>query len=61
MAALGLSGCVAPASDQALCIGLKRPVADLRQALIGNEAETPKAVGEAGADVVIGFEAGCLH
>ena len=45
-------------SDSALCAGLDRPVSDLR---LGLEAhpETPQAVGEAGTDVVLGFEAGC--
>ena len=55
---LGVSGCLGSVSDSALCAGLDRPVSDLR---LGLEAhpETPQAVGEAGTDVVLGFEAGC--
>jgi hypothetical protein len=56
--ALGLTGCVRPAPDSAVCAGLDRPVADLRRALVAHPA-TPEPVGEAGTDVVLGFEAGC--
>ena len=58
LAALGLTGCVATVSEPGLCAGLRGPVADLRGALLAHP-ETPEAVGEAGADVVLGFEAGC--
>lgn len=58
MAALGLTGCVKPASEPGLCAGLRRPVADLRTGL-ERHPETPEDVGEAGTDVVLGFEAGC--
>ena len=54
----GTSGCSAPAVDSGLCRALARPVQDLRAALEGHP-ETPDQVGEAGADVVIGLEAGC--
>ena len=54
----GMGACSAPAVDSGLCRGLARPVADLRAALEAHP-ETPVAVGEAGADVVIGVEAGC--
>lgn len=57
-AALGLTGCVATVSPTGICAGLQRPVADLRGALEANP-DTPQAVGEAGTDVVLGFEAGC--
>lgn len=58
MAALGTSGCVATVSQPGICAGLKRPVADLRAGL-ERHPDTPQAVGEAGTDVVLGFEAGC--
>lgn len=58
LTALGLSACAAPVSAPAICAGLARPVADLRQAL-EHHPETPDPVGEAGVDVVLGFEAGC--
>lgn len=55
---LGLTACV-PVSDAAICDGLTRPVETLRAALIDNAAAVPEPVGEAGADVVTGFRAGC--
>jgi hypothetical protein len=59
MAALGLTACAKPAPiDSGVCAGLKRPVADLRSALMANP-QTPQAVGEAGTDTVLGYEAGC--
>ena len=54
----GTTGCSAPAVDSGLCRALARPVQELRAALEGHP-KTPEAVGEAGADVVIGIEAGC--
>lgn len=57
-AALGLTGCAMPVSDSAICVGLDRPVTLLRSSL-ESHPETPQAVGEAGTDVVLGFEAGC--
>lgn len=57
--AAGMTGCTEAArNDGAICAGLTRPVADLRRGLEAHP-ETPRAVGEAGTDVVIGFEAGC--
>lgn len=58
VALLGATGCVTPATDAGLCLGLKADVADLRRAL-ESHPETPDPVGEAGAEVVIGFEGGC--
>lgn len=59
-AALGLTACAAPAppSEPAICAGLKDRVAAHRAAL-ERHPETPQPVGETGADVVLGFEAGC--
>lgn len=54
----GMTGCVSPANDAGLCLGLRSDVAALRRALL-DHPETPAPVGEAGADVVIGFEGGC--
>jgi hypothetical protein len=45
-------------SDSGICAGLERSVRDLETALLAHP-ETPEAVGEAGADVVIGFDGGC--
>lgn len=59
MIVLGLTASCAPVSDAALCAGLNRPVEDLRSALIANAPAVPDEVGEAGADVVTGFRAGC--
>lgn len=59
MAAIGLTACNQPVSDAGICAGMKRPVAALRGALVAHGADTPDAVGEAGADVVLGLEAGC--
>jgi hypothetical protein len=53
----GMTACTKPA-DEGLCRGLREPVAQLRAALEAHP-ETSDAVGEAGADTVIGFEAGC--
>lgn len=47
-----------PATDGAICAGLKRPIADLRGALMAHP-ETPQDVGEAGTRVVLMTEAGC--
>lgn len=55
----GLSGC-ATVNEAGLCAGIAAPVAALRSALLSNP-QTPDAVGEAGADVVIGIEAGCQN
>jgi hypothetical protein len=59
-AVLGTAGCVkpSPATDAGVCIALAGDVAALRRGLEENP-QTPDAVGEPGADVVIGFEAGC--
>lgn len=54
----GTTGCTQPASDAGLCLGLRADVAALRRALEA-APQTPAPVGEAGADVVIGFEGGC--
>jgi hypothetical protein len=45
-------------SDSGICAGLQAPVRTLEAALLANP-QTPDAVGEAGADVVIGFDGGC--
>ena len=59
MAVLGLTACTEPVpSKSGICAGLQRPVGDLRKSLEANP-QTPQAVGEAGTDVVLGFEAGC--
>jgi hypothetical protein len=59
VAALGTTGCVSTVtSDSGLCMGLQRSVRALETALLANP-QTPDAVGEAGADVVIGFDGGC--
>lgn len=58
MGMIGLSACAEPVADAGLCIGLGPDVAELRRALEAHP-QTPMPVGEAGADVVIGFEAGC--
>ena len=55
---IGLTGCSTNVSDSAICAGLNRPVSDLRNAL-ESHPDTPEPVGEAGTDVVLGFEAGC--
>ncbi|MFE3836075.1 hypothetical protein [Pseudogemmobacter sonorensis] len=57
-ALLGMTGCVRPANDAGLCIAAAPDVAALRRALL-DHPETPDPVGEAGADLVIGFEAVC--
>ena len=56
LALTGMSGCVSPTSGSGLCAAL--PVEALASALLAHP-ETPDAVGEAGADVVIGYRAGC--
>lgn len=56
--AIGLTGCAEIVSPIGVCGGLARPVAELRGALEAHP-ETPGAVGEAGTDVVLGYEAGC--
>lgn len=53
-----MTACVTTPSEPGLCIGLRNDVAALRTALLDNP-ETPDAVGEAGTEVVIGFQAGC--
>lgn len=58
MAMAGMTGCVSPTTDAGLCIATKPDVAALRRALM-DHPETPVAVGEAGADLVIGLEAAC--
>lgn len=58
--ALGTTACKMTVPDSAVCAGLGRPVADLRRGLEAHP-ETPQAVGEAGTDVVLGFEAGCAR
>lgn len=60
-ALIGVSACgwaTKPASDAGMCIGLRPAVAQLRAGLAANP-ETPDAVGEPAADLVIGFEAVC--
>jgi hypothetical protein len=48
-----------PSTESAgVCEGLSGAVAGLETALLAHP-ETPPAVGEAGTDVVIGFNAGC--
>ena len=59
MAVLGLSACATPVSTSGLCAGLTPPVAALRAALTAYADQTPDPVGEAGTDVVLGFEGGC--
>ena len=58
-ALLGATGCVSTTTSEGLCLGLGPPGAALERALLAHP-ETPDAVGEAGTDVVIGFDAGCL-
>ena len=57
-AVLGMTGCVAGTSEAGLCAGLRAPVDALERALLAHPA-TADEVGEAGTDVVIGFNAGC--
>jgi len=57
-AVIGVTGCAMPVSDAGLCRGLNQPIGALRDALVGHP-DTPDPVGMAGADVVLGFEAGC--
>ncbi len=57
-ALLGASGCASGTSEAGLCAGLRAPVDALERALLAHP-ETADPVGEAGADVVIGFNAGC--
>jgi hypothetical protein len=54
----GSTACTPRANDAGMCLGLRSDVAALRAALEANPA-MPGPVGEAGADVVIGFEGGC--
>ncbi len=58
MALLGVTGCVGATSEAGLCAGLRAPVDALEAAMLA-DSRTPDPVGEAGADVVIGFNAGC--
>lgn len=59
VATLGMTGCVETrTSGSGLCAGLTAPVDALEAALLAHP-ETPDAVGEAGTDAVIGFNAGC--
>ena len=58
-AAIGVTGCAPRVETDALCAPLRPYVANLRTALEAHP-ETPHAVGEAGTDVVIGYEGGCL-
>jgi hypothetical protein len=53
-----VSGCASGTSEAGLCAGLRAPVDALERALLAHPA-TADEVGEAGADVVIGFNAGC--
>lgn len=55
---LGVSACMPVASDDALCGALGGRIDGLAEALIAHP-ETPDPVGEAGTDVVLGFEGGC--
>ena len=57
-AAIGATGCAPRVGTDALCAPLRPYVANLRTALEAHP-ETPDPVGEAGADVVIGYEGGC--
>lgn len=54
MAVIGATGCATATSDEGLADALRGPVLALEAALLENPA-TPDAVGEAGADVVVGF------
>lgn len=56
-ALFGMTGCAIP-NDAGICAAISPHVAELRTALLAHP-ETPDDVGEAGADVVIGIEAGC--
>ena len=59
-AVAGMTGCTAtslPASEGP-CIGLWPHVRALERALVAHP-EAPDAVGEAGVDVVIAYDAGC--
>lgn len=59
MAMIGTSACLKPPTESAgVCEGLSGAVAGLEASLLAHP-ETPPAVGEAGTDVVIGFNAGC--
>ena len=53
-----VSGCVGATSEAGLCAGLRAPVGALEAAMLA-DSRTPDPVGEAGTDVVIGFNAGC--
>ena len=53
-----VSGCASGTSEAGLCAGLRAPVDALERALLAHPA-TADEVGEAGTDVVIGFNAGC--
>jgi hypothetical protein len=59
MIALGMSGCgtTIPSGD-AVCDGLRPSIDALHTGLLAHP-ETHDDVGEPGADVVIGFDAGC--
>ena len=59
LACIGLAGCSATATDEAMCGALKAPVASLRAGLEANLQNTPDAVGEPATDVVVITEAGC--
>jgi len=59
MIGTGGSMCTGPsATTDGLCTALKRDVQRLSDAL-ATHPETPRPVGEAGTDVVIGFQGGC--
>lgn len=59
LAVIGVSACNGPdATDAGICFAQGADVAALRLAL-ETHPETPDAVGEAGTNVVIGFEAAC--
>ena len=53
-----VSGCASGTSEAGLCAGLRAPVDALEAAMLA-DSQTPDPVGEAGTDVVIGFNAGC--
>lgn len=59
MALAGTTGCLKmPPSEAGVCEGLSVAVAGLENGLLAHP-ETPDAVGEPGADVVIGYRAAC--
>lgn len=59
MIAVGFTGCMAPAPDEAFCGPVFADLIAQQRAALEAHPETPQAVGEAGTDVVLGHEAGC--